>query len=147
MNANRLTYYSSILLAMCGAVFALLTAVIVIQDQGLELRPLPGFILLDCMLLGILGFLGVFFSNKPNGSTWLKVTWFVVGALLPLVILGAFSIGLFVLFSMLFFLAAATILTIQSKGDRLQNIGVIILGVIGNLAIALLIILSDRLVG
>ncbi len=149
MNIRRWLYFASLVLAFVGAVIALIGSGLVFADQAQipesRIWPLPGLIFFDWAIIGILGFLGAWLSDKPNGSTWLKVIWFVVGALIPLVILGAFSIGLFVLFTLLFFLASAVILTIQMKGEALGHIELFMVGVICNLGILLVLIITNSL--
>jgi hypothetical protein len=151
MNIRRWLYFVSLALALIGALIAILGSWLVFQNQaqiqGSRVWPLPGLILLDWVLLGILGFLGALFSNKPNGSAWLKGIWFVVGALMPLVILGALSIGLFVFISLLFILAASVLITIQRKGKGLVHLALVIVGIICNLGLSLVFILANGLIG
>jgi hypothetical protein len=150
MNMHRKLYFASLGLAFIGALIAVLGAGLVFQDQvqiqGSGIWPLPGLVLLDWILLGILGFLGAWLSDKPDGSAWLKALWFVVGACVPLVILGAFSIGLFVLFTFLLNLAGAVILTIQRKGKAREHVGWLFAGMVINLVIVWAFIFLDGLI-
>lgn len=149
MKINRWATFAALVLAFIGALIALSGSWLVFveqaQFQGARIWPLPGFALVDWAIMGTLGFLGVLFSYRPNGSVWLKTIWFVVGALIPLVVLGAFSIGLFVLISLLFILASSIIISIQKKSKWLWHLGLLMVGVICNLGLFLLFIAFSKL--
>jgi hypothetical protein len=70
----------------------------------------------------------------------------MTGALLPLIMLGALSIGPLVLVSALFFLAAAILVTLHTKFRLLGMLGYWISGAIGNsLIVAGLILINSLL--
>jgi hypothetical protein len=135
-------YLIALVLAFIGTLYAIGGAWLVFADQaqlpGSAMWPFPGLVLLDWAILGILGFLGALFWNSPEAATWLKAIWFVVGALMPLIVLGAFSIGTFVLITWCFMLASAVINTFRSKGKWLAYLGTLMIGAIGNLGLLLL---------
>jgi len=149
MKLNRWAYFAALALAGIGTLIALQGSWGVFteqaQIQGSRIWPLPGLVLLDWAGLAILGFLGVLLSNKPYGAAWLYANWFIVGALMPLVILGAFSIGLYVLISLLFILASSVIITIQKKSKWLMHLGLVMVGFICNLGLLLLFIAISNL--
>jgi hypothetical protein len=117
----RWFYLASLGLALVGVLIAVVGARLVFQGQaemqGSRMWPLPGMVLVDWAGLGVLGFLDALLHPRGQSSAWLKALWFVPGALLPMAIVGGFSIGLFVLLSFFSFLASAVMLTIPEKGD------------------------------
>jgi hypothetical protein len=144
MNIRRWAYFTALVMAFIGALIAVSGAWLVFVDQaqvqGERIWPLPGLILMDWAILGILGFIAVLLINRPHGSTWLKAIWFVIGALIPLVILGAFSIGPYVLITFLFFLATSVIIATQIKNKWLEYLGLVLLGIICNLGLYFLML-------
>jgi len=70
----------------------------------------------------------------------LSLLWGITGALAPLVYLGAFSIGPFVLVSLVLFLASTIILTRRAHYRFLPALGVFLLGGIINLALLYVVI-------
>lgn len=141
--------FLTILLAFVGALIAVSGSLLVLIDQaqmpGTPVWPLPALVLIDWAILGVLGFLGVYFGKKTSPTCWQKTVWFATGALIPLVILGAFSIGLFVLVSLLFFLISAILITIQEKLRWRDNLGLLMVGAVCNLGLLLLFIALGNL--
>lgn len=107
---------------------------------GLAIWPLPGFVLMDWSILGILGFFASFYGSRTEPTYWLKAAWFVPGALIPLVILGEFTIGLFVFISLPFFLVSAILITLQKATKWLDHLKQFLFGVVCNLGVLLLLI-------
>jgi Na+-transporting NADH:ubiquinone oxidoreductase subunit NqrB len=114
------------------------------QLSGSSVWPLPGLVLLLWAGLGMLGFLGAFFSTRSTSSFGRIALPLSTGALLPLVILGAFSIGATVFISMLFLLAATTLVIIQKKLRWLDGLNFGMLGVIISLGLMLIFIALGR---
>ncbi len=107
--------------------------------------PLPGLVLVDWALLGFVGYVTTYISFRRQSGKWLQVAWFTAGGLIPLIILGAFSIGPLVLISFLLFIIATIILTVRHVAKWLGNIGLLMIGSIVNLgAIWLIIALSGQ---
>lgn len=133
-----------LVLAFIGALIAAGGSLMILIDQaqmpGSPVWPLPALVLMDWAILGVLGCLGAYFGRKPFSARWRKVSWFVAGALIPLVILGAFSIGPLVLVSLLFFLASTLLIAIQKKEKWLEHLGLLMVGAVGNLGLLLLFI-------
>jgi hypothetical protein len=97
-------------------------------------------VLLDWALIGVIGFLVTFLSIRMDTSKWLRAFWFCTGAFLPLIILGAFSIGPFALIVFLLFLISAILLLIRRGSKWLESVGFLIIGAICNLGLLLIII-------
>ncbi len=135
---------SAIVLAFIGALVAVGGSILVLANQvqmtGIAIWPLPGFVLLDWGLLGVLGFLAAFYGRRVELTYWLKAAWFVPGAMIPLVVFGAFSIGLFVFISLPFFLFSAILITLQKTTKWLDHLKQFLFGVVCNLGVLLLLI-------
>ncbi len=89
--------FIALTLSFLGAIVSIGGAIIIYSSQAQDgmspLWPLPGLVLLDWVLLGLIAFLGAYLSFKQLSAKWLQVTWFITGAFMPLIVLGAFSIG------------------------------------------------------
>lgn len=104
------------------------------------LWPLPGFVLLEWALLGIFEFIAAYYVFRWSSIKWQQAAWSLTGALIPLIILGAFSIGPLVLITFLLFVISIGLFAIRTKPRWLPSIGALALGVIINLGLLLLII-------
>lgn len=146
---NRGVDIIALVLSFIGTLIASGGSLLVLIDQagksGPPVWPLPGLVLMDWAILGILGFLSAYWGRKPSSALWRKIAWVVAGALVPLVILGAFSIGLFVLVSLLFFLGSAILLAMQRKEKWLDHLGMIFIGTVSNLGFLLLFVAIGNL--
>jgi len=110
------------------------------QIPEVRLWPLPGLILLYWALLGLIGLVTAYLSFRQIDVIWLKVTWFITGTFVPLIILGAFSIGMCVLVVEFLFMISMIILTLQQRVKWLGSFGFWMLGAFCNLVILLIII-------
>jgi len=141
--------FVALALAFFGAIVSLGGALSIYSSQApiaeTPLWPLPGFVLLDWALLGLIGFLPAYLSFRHLSSKWRLVAWFITGALIPLIVLGALSIGSIVLISFLFFVISTIILSIRKKAKWLESIGILMLGAICNLGLLLIIITLGNL--
>jgi hypothetical protein len=146
---NQWAEFVAYVLAFIGTLIAVGGSVMFFANQaqmsGSFIWPLPGLVLMDWAILGVLGFLGVYLGIKPSHAYWLKVAWFVAGALIPLVILGVFSIGSLVLISFLFFVASTIFITIRRKMKWLGHLGLLMVGAVCNLGLLLLFIALSSL--
>jgi len=106
--------------------------------------PLPGLVLLEWAVLGVVGFLATASATRPDLSHWFAGLWFVAGALLPLMVLGAFSIGPLVFVSLIAFLGAAIAATARRKSRFLPHLGLLAAGVIVNLILLFLAVILGR---
>ena len=141
--------YVALALSFFGALISSWGAFVTFSSQAqipeALLWPLPGLILLYWALLGLIGLLTTYLSFRQIHVIWLKVTWFVTGTFIPLIILGAFSIGMGVLIAELLFLISAIILTIRQRAKWLECLGLLILGAICSLALLLITITLGNL--
>ena len=140
----------ALVLAFLGAMISFVGASFIYLSQAqvaeTNLWPLPGLALLDWVLSGSLVVIAVFFSLTRASKRWRAATWLFTGALIPLIILGVFSIGPLVLLSFLLFVISTAILALRSRSNWLVSFGMLMLGSMGNLAILLVIItLSEQI--
>lgn len=141
----------ALLLAFTGALLAAGGALAFYTSQaslGSPVWPLPGLVLLDWAITGLSGFLGVYFSSRqPSAEDWRKWAWIASGALVPLVVLGALSIGLYVLASLLCLLAATILVTLSKNANWPAHLGLFLLGAVLNLGLLSLFILLGNPAG
>lgn len=108
------------------------------NSSGASIWPLPGLVLLDWAFLGVAGFIGLIPFNP--GKFKIGLSWFVIGALLPLIFLGALSIGPLVLLSWIAFLVAVLLATAQNKASWFGSWKHLLAGIVANLALLLVLI-------
>jgi len=102
--------------------------------------PLPGLVLLDWALLGLLGMAGVALAGRGHPYRGAGAAWAASGGLLPLMILGGFSIGPVVALSELAILGAAILIFVRSRRGIIPSLGVFTAGAIANLTVLFLLI-------
>jgi hypothetical protein len=108
---------------------------------GESIWPLPGLVLLEWAAFGTVGFMGILLAENPHNLSWLSASWFVLGAFLPLVILGALSIGPFVFLSLVALLIAALLTSWQLKISLLPRLKFLLIGMVANFGLLLGVIL------
>lgn len=135
-------------LGALGAGIALAGALGIGESQlgfpGASIWPMPGLVLLEWAVLGLLGFIGLIAEGSWKRTFNLVDTWFVVGALIPIMVIGAFSIGPLVLMTLLPFSAAVLLASVQAKGNWLRYFKILLIGAIANLALLYLFITLGR---
>jgi hypothetical protein len=119
---------------------AIVTYVSQAQVAQASLWPLPGLVLLDWLVIGVVSFISVFFSLRRKTVGWLRLTWLLTGAYIPLIILGAFSIGLLVMLAFFLAVISTFIIAIRHRSKWLESFGLLMLGSISNLVILALMI-------
>jgi len=134
----------AVVIAFSGAIIsiggALFTYFYQAQMAITPLWTLPGLVLLDWVFLGTIGFLSAYFTIRKSSARWLRITWFNTGTFIPLIILGAFSIGSLVLIAFLLFVISTGIVAVRYDSKWLESFGLLLLGSFINLGILLLII-------
>ncbi len=81
-----------------------------------SLWPLPGLYLLEIAGLALVSWIGIVFSG-PNRAAWLPaLPWAAGGALFAFVVLGAWTIGLFLIPGVVGLLAGAWLAGIDPRG-------------------------------
>jgi hypothetical protein len=108
---------------------------------GESIWPLPGLVLLEWAAFGVVGFMGVLLAENPQYLAWFGASWFVTGAFLPLVVLGALSIGPFVLLSLVALLVAVLLTSLQLKLSLLPRFKLLLIGIVANFGLLLGLIL------
>ena len=112
--------------------------------NGSAVWPLPGLVLLDWAIIGFIAPLVVYLEERSTGRHALDILWGLSGGLLPMVYLGAFSIGLFVLLSALPLLTCCAVLTLSRKQSWLRGLGFLATGLLLNLVVLLVFIALGR---
>ncbi len=149
LNSEAKPGYSWIDFALLGLLFiggvgSVAGAIAIYAEQaqfaGASLWPLPGMVLLLWAALGIFGFVAGLFTVQQSSVHWLQALTFITGMFIPLVILGAFSIGTLVLIAFLFFLASAVIISLRKKAKFLESFGLLMLGAVLNLGLLYVVI-------
>ena len=112
--------------------------------QGAEMWPLPGLVLVVWASLGAALFAFVTIS-KVHDSRLPGVAWAITGALIPYIVLGAFSIGPMVLVAFLFSLVASIIMTVQEQRELLDDLLMLVFGSLGNLVLFMFFLAFQRL--
>ncbi len=102
-------------LVFFGAVVCLVVVFLFASDQPNELWPFPGIYFLEITLLVLFGAGSRLFESAQAKPTMTAAPWITGGALLPFVILGAFTIGLFLIPGMLAFILSGIFSDIQQK--------------------------------
>jgi hypothetical protein len=138
----------ALVLAFLGAIVSFLGAVAIYssaaQVSGTPLWPLPGLVLVDWMLIGAISFIATFFSLRKKSAGWLKLIWFMTGTFIPVIVLGAFTIGVLVLIAFFFMVISTFIIAIRQESKWLTSFGYLMLGSIINLGIlAVILFLSS----
>ncbi|MGE5222816.1 MAG: hypothetical protein ACM3PY_10270 [Omnitrophica WOR_2 bacterium] len=105
------------------------------QAPGESMWPLPGLVLVEWALLGLVGFLAIALSKPDHPARWNLAGWVICGALITMGIISAFSIGPIVLTAALLFFFADILLTYSQKIHVLQGFGTLLIGLVGNGAI------------
>ncbi len=141
LNESKRTRSSflTLILGFAGMLFAVGGAALFFANQvqmdSTSIWPLPALALIDWALIGFLGFFSAFFAARTSLDYWPKAAWVAAGALLPLIILGAFSIGFSVLLSLPFFLVSAILISAQKRTPWLNSLAFFMLGAAGNLGL------------
>lgn len=132
----------AIILGATGALIAIGGPILVLGSQprgpGESVWPLPGLVLLDWAILGVLGFLAAYLGPKPGMGSWTIMGWFVVGGLIPLMVLGALSIGPLVLLSLVFIATSAVLIAIHERLRWSIAVGAFASGLVINLGLILI---------
>jgi hypothetical protein len=139
----------SIVSAVLGAVLAVTAAVVILIQQagilGISIFPLPFLVFVDWATLGIAGAVYVNLSTIHSDAHQLQGAWAVLGAYIPLIVLGAFSIGPIALVGGLLLLAPTIHLTIRYGGNFRRLLGILVIGGLVNLIVLVALIMIGQL--
>jgi hypothetical protein len=136
--------FIGVALAFVGAVISLVGAVSVYIGQAKignsPLWPLPGLVLLIWALLGVNGLVAAYLSTRQDTASWERGLWLISGAFIPIIILGALSIGPYVFITFLLLSISALILAFTRRTKWLVSLGWLVLGAVLDLGVLLLVI-------
>lgn len=90
-----------------------------LPDGGLSIIwPFPAIYFLEIITLGILCVIAVAKSQHSSKSSWTGIPWICSGTLLAFVILGAWTIGFFLIPAMVVFLIVGILIDRRTQGDH-----------------------------
>ncbi len=140
--------------AFAGVIICIVAALVITESQletfdprlsPLEaLWPMPALVLIDSVALGLIGFVSVALGNLAQVWIWNQLTWAVCGALVVLMIAGAFSIGRFVMLAALCFGIAGALAWARDKPHVGADLAALALGGLGNFVLLFVFILFGR---
>jgi hypothetical protein len=143
-NRAKIAHTVEWVLALVGAVNCVVIPFFFSQNQD-PLFPLPGLYLIEIALLGILGLVSIMRDQVQNASYWGAIPWLVAGGLLAFVILGAWTIGLFLMPAMVAFLIAGILAGRRQSRKLSPHIGLFVLAAVVQAGIMLgLLLLSPN---
>jgi hypothetical protein len=122
-NKNRFMPVFEWMLAVFGAVVCFGVAFVFASYQKNDLWPIPGFYFIEMVALAVLGVISLLPHSGSTTSRWGMVPWIIAGAFFPLVLLGIFSIGIFLYPAMLAFLLVGVLNDIRKKTSMAPHIG------------------------
>ena len=96
------------------------------QFASSSLWPMPDLFLIYWTLVSLAGLFAVYLILP-------RLAWYVVGGLIPIMVISAWSFGLFVFFAFLFMLLSALLVSARPGQNWLETLGIASLGVITSL--------------
>jgi hypothetical protein len=109
------------------------------NPPGFPLWPMPGFLLTEVAILGVVGVLGIALEPQQLSTRWGFLIWIACGGLLGLSILTAFSIIYLLAAPALAFFGAAILADIRRKRKVLPDLGILVVSGIANFGLFYLI--------
>lgn len=107
--------------------------------------PTPLLVLLDWATLGIAGAVYIVLAEVQSDTNHLKMAWGILGAYVPLGLLGAFSIGPMTLIGGILLFAPILLVSIRHRPKLLAYFTSFGIGAFGNLVLLVAFITSGRL--
>jgi len=91
--------------------------------QADPLFPLPGFYMVEIMLLGLVGVYSSVLETQP-ATRWRVMPWITAGVLLSFVVLGAWSIGFFLSPGFAAFILIGTLKNKRAKEEFKKHLAI-----------------------
>ena len=136
--------------AILGALFATGMAGLVLIEQaaspGSSIFPMLFLVLFEWAAFGITGAVYLVLTELRPDTSQVRGAWSIVGAYVPLILLGAFSIGPNVLVSAVLLLVPTLILTLRNRLPIIRHLAILGIGTIANLVLLLAFIALARVV-
>ena len=121
--SGKLLWILSWILTAVGAAICLGTAAFITSIQPHDLWPIPGFYLIEICLLALLGLLSRIRWKDVNKFRLDLIPWMITGALLPIMILGILSIGIFIFPAMISFFIVGLIAELSGTQNLAKHAG------------------------
>ncbi len=112
---EKLFHFIEWALAIIGAVFCLVDVFLFASLQPNDLWPIPGFYFIEISMMAIFGVASRIEFKGSLATLSSTIPWIASGILLPIVILGIFSIGIFLFPAMLAFLLVGLIADLRIR--------------------------------
>ncbi len=129
----------SLSFAVLAAVFATGMAGLIFIEQadypGSSIFPMPFLVLLEWAAFGIAGAVYLILAELRSEINQIRGSWGIIGAYIPLILLGAFSIGPYVLASAVLLLGPTLILTLRNRLPIIRHLAILGIGAIANLVL------------
>jgi hypothetical protein len=139
----------AIILSLCGAYISDSGAIHVYISQvsrfDMPMWPLPGLFLVYWAMLGVINLIFTFLIARNALNNYLYTSWLINGAFIPLIILGALSIGSAVLLGFVFFLLSSILQSVHKKVKLITSLGRFALGIIVSAGVSAIMITLGNL--
>lgn len=144
-NRRKLEWVFSILGALNCTIVAVVFTIAQLPQPGgmlIEIWPFPLFYLIEIILLGILCIIAVGMLSRDTKSSWSGIPWICSGILVALVVLGAWTIGFYLIPAMLLFLFVGIFADRRTQGDIPLHIIFYVAGAIAQASFVYLTLLN-----
>lgn len=121
---NNVLHVLEWILVFIGAAVCLVVVFLFSSQQPNELWPFPGLYFLEITLLTIFGAGSRLFASNQTKPILLAAPWITGGALIPMIIVGALTIGVFLLPAMLAFILSGIIADIHLKKGYVGHLSI-----------------------
>lgn len=136
VNFKRLVEWIAVTI---GAFTCVLVSVAFAQlDQ--QMFPLPGLYLIEIALLGLI-VMGYVVARPRSDTRWNAIPWVAAGIMLAFVILGGFSIGLFLVPALIAFAVTGFVVDLQDEGFMVGHLGLLLLAAVAQGAMMAILVL------
>jgi hypothetical protein len=140
----------SLLSAILGAMLAIAAAGLLlvheVDSAFASVFPMPFLVLLEWAAFGIAGAVSIIRTELRSDISHLRAAWGIVGGYVPLIYLGALSIGSLALISAVLLFGPTLLLTLRSRLPIMRHLAILGIGAIGNLVLLFAFIALARVV-
>jgi hypothetical protein len=136
-------------LAMITALYCLIVVILFAASQlslpGSSIWPFPGLYFIEIFLLGCLGLTSLIKNAAPGRHGWTSLPWVGAGGLFAFVILGAWTIGFFLIPAMILSIAVGIFEDRRKKDNLPLHVILFLAAAIAQAAIVFLVLSADIL--
>lgn len=135
INVKRLLEWIA---ALIGAVNCIIVPGAFFQSGQTDF-PFPFLYFVEIALLGVL-VIGFVAARPRLGTRWNALPWVAAGILLAFVILGGFSIGLFLIPAFLAFTITGFLVDLQTGGSMARHFGLLLVAAVAQGAVIMMLV-------